>query len=423
MPETKTDPKIDIASYFSEFQLNKSTDLFISEDENKTKTKYLTLKGIDYPLYINEFWTSKQRQSSSLHEISYRACFKAQLPRLFIQLFSAEEDVIYDPFAGRGTTGIEAALLNRNIILNDINPLSKILSEPRLFIPNLTDLSNRLNEIPFSKDRKAEIDLSMFFNSITESEIVSIREYLQSKSNSNKEDVIDKWIRMIATNRLTGHSPGFFSVYTLPPNQATTAASQRRINEKRSQSPEYRDTKNLILRKTHSILRSVNNEIAIRLHKISRRAIFLQNDARSTPEISNDSVTLTVTSPPFLDIVQYSLDNWLRCWFNSIDIKEIDSKITTSKTINDWTHVMGDVFIELYRITKKQGWVAFEVGEIRNKKLKLEEFVIPIGAKAGFTCEGVIINDQSFTKTSNIWGIKNNKVGTNTNRIVIFSKE
>ena len=40
--------------------------------------------------YTNEFWTSKQRQASSIHEISYRACFKAQLPRFFIDLFTKE---------------------------------------------------------------------------------------------------------------------------------------------------------------------------------------------------------------------------------------------------------------------------------------------------------------------------------------------
>ena len=36
------------------------------------------------PFFANEFWTSKQRAAHSLHEISYRACFKPQLPRFFI---------------------------------------------------------------------------------------------------------------------------------------------------------------------------------------------------------------------------------------------------------------------------------------------------------------------------------------------------
>jgi len=44
--------------------------------------------GEAVPVYINEFWTAKQRAAHSLHEVSYRACFKPQLPQFFIQRFS-----------------------------------------------------------------------------------------------------------------------------------------------------------------------------------------------------------------------------------------------------------------------------------------------------------------------------------------------
>ena len=94
-----------------------------------------------------------------------------------------------------------------------------------------------------------------------------------------------------------------------------------------------------------------------------------------------------------------------------------------AKTVEEWSRVMGDVFQELFRITKPGGWVAFEVGEVRGGTVKLDEHVVPLGLAAGFKCEGILINLQQFTKTSNIWGINNNESGTNTNRIVIFKKE
>jgi len=34
----------------------------------------------------------------------------------------------------------------------------------------------------------------------------------------------------------------------------------------------------------------------------------------------------------------------------------------------------------------------------------------------------VLINDQAFTKTANLWGVSNNRVGTNTNRVVLLRK-
>jgi hypothetical protein len=281
----------------------------------------------------------------------------------------------------------------------------------------------RLREIEFDPDARADIDLTMFYHPSTEAEIVSLRNYLAKRDASRTEDDIDRWIRMVATNRLTGHSSGFFSIYTLPPNQAVSAESQRKINEKLGQNPEYRNTREMILRKAKSLLRGVTEIQKKNLRNAGKAAIFLTKDARYTSEIEPCSVQLTVTSPPFLDIVQYSKDNWLRCWFNSINDRDVAQRITMSKTIEEWSDVMGAVFSELNRVTRPNGWVAFEVGEIRRGTLKLDEYVVPLGQSAGFDCEGIIINLQEFTKTSNIWGVNNNDSGTNTNRIVLFRKQ
>lgn len=410
--------------FLEKFQFNECGYLTLNIiDEKSTKIIDEEIRGQLIKKYINEFWTSKQRQTESIHEVSYRACFKPQLPAFFIRKFTQPEDVVYDPFSGRGTTPVEAALRGRKVIANDINPLSKILSEPRLSPPNIQDVSNRLKSIPFDKTKKAEIDLSMFYHPDTEGEIVSLKEFLRQKKETGAEDEIDKWIRMVATNRLTGHSSGFFSVYTLPPNQAVTPERQVRINLLRNQKPEYRDVKKLILKKTKQLTKELGPDLVSNLKKAGKTAVFLTEDASNTPQIESESVQLTVTSPPFLDIVQYSTDNWLRCWFNSLDDKAIAKKITMSRTVDDWSKKMGLVFKELYRITKRGGWVAFEVGEVRKGTIRLDEYVVPLGIDAGFECFGIVINDQKFTKTANIWGVNNNYLGTNTNRIVVFRKK
>lgn len=390
--------------------------------ENKTHVVYFSAEGRDYPTYINEYWTAKQRQANSLHEIAYRACFKPQLPRFFIELFTAKGDIVYDPFSGRGTTVIEAAILGRNIISNDINPLSQVLSYSRLLVPRIAALDRRLKDIPINYEMKTDIDLSMFYHPETAAEITSLKNYLIERKKGGKEDALDLWIRMVATNRLTGHSRGFFSVYTLPPNQAVSTESQIKINAKRNQKPEYRDTKTIILKKSVELIRDISDDIRRQLCEIAKNSCFLTRDARFTNEIEIASVSLTVTSPPFLDIVQYVDDNWLRCWFNDIDVNAISAGITMSKTLSDWCAVMGRVFDELYRIAKVGGWIAFEVGEIRGGRICLDEHVVPLGVRAGFSCEGILINQQTFTKTANIWGISNNDKGTNSNRIVLFNK-
>lgn len=88
-------------------------------------------------------------------------------------------------------------------------------------------------------------------------------------------------------------------------------------------------------------------------------------------------------------------------------------------TLRAWSAV----FQELHRVLRPGGLVAFEVGEVRGGKLKLEEGVLPCGVAAGLRPELVLIHDQRFTKTSHCWGQENNAKGTNTNRIVLFRKE
>ena len=60
---------------------------------------------------------------------------------------------------GRGTTLLEALLLARTPFGNDINPLSRILIQPRLNPPALTDIIARVAEIDFTKSVSLREDL------------------------------------------------------------------------------------------------------------------------------------------------------------------------------------------------------------------------------------------------------------------------
>ncbi len=379
-------------------------------------------EGISVPRYTAEFWTSRQRAASSLHEVSYRACFKPALVKFFIDHLSQAEEVVYDPFGGRGTTAIEAGLNGRMVISNDINPLHKILARPRFFIPDLRNVERRLSRIPMKERARADRDLTMFYHRDTEAELVSLRSYLAERKASGSEDMLDRWIRMVATNRLTGHSSGFFSVYTLPPNQSITAERQKIINRRLGQRPSYRDVRRIILDKTRKLLNGITREQYIALAVAGQSGKFLTTDARRTKSIESESISLTLTSPPFLNIVDYVTDNWLRCWFNDIDASHVAASLTTTSSIDEWSRVMSGVYRELNRVVRPGGWVAFEVGELRNRTVNLDEHVVPIGVANGFVCRAIVVNKQRFTKTSNIWGIDNNERGTNTNRIVLFEK-
>ena len=361
--------------------------------------------GLRY--FINAFWTSGQRQGHSLHEVSYRACFKPQLPAFFVERLTQPGDRVYDPFSGRGTTALQAALMGRAPAANDINPLSAMLCAPRFDPPTIGAVRRRLAGIDLSATDfgPLEQDLLAFYHPTTLRQIVGLRTYLLDRAL----DVVDEWIRMVALNRLTGHSPGFFSVYTMPPNQAVSAAAQRKINAKRDQRPPPRDVSALILKKSVRLLAQ-----DMPPHP---PAILMTGPADRTPALRDASVDLLITSPPFLNVVDYAGDNWLRCWFAGIDATAVP--IDSHRSIPAWQAFVRRAFMEFARVVRPGGFVAFEVGEVRGGSVLLERYVTAAIEGLPFEVAGIMVNQQSFTKTANCWGITNNRGGTNSNRIVM----
>jgi hypothetical protein len=282
---------------------------------------------------------------------------------------------------GRGTTPLEAALLGRSPVGNDVNPLSLTLCRPRLRPPELTEVAGRLEVVDWENADECPDDLLVFYHPVTLRRLAALRRYLLRRREAGDMDAVDEWLAMVAVNRLTGHSGGFFSVYTLPPNQATSVRAQRRINERRQQVPPERDVVGILLKKTRQLLRDCDAEVRATLRQSSANALFMTCAAEATPMIASGSVALVVTSPPFLNVVQYATDNWLRCWFLGVDVDSVP--ISTPSSVDRWQAIMTGVFSELARVLQPGGHVAFEVGEV----------------------------------------VDNNAKGTNTNRIVVFRKE
>ena len=369
----------------------------------------------EIPYYVNEFWTAGQRRSHSIHEISYRACFKAQLPEFFISRLTRIGATVFDPFMGRGTTLVQAALMNRCAFGNDINPLSVLLTRPRLAPITLGQVTEALRTVSWGRGKVKRNDLLAFYHPKTLIKLEALRTWIQERSPAGAvhvDPVVD-WIRMVALSRLSGHSPGFFSGRSLPPNQAVSVKAQLKINRRLGVEPPERDVEELILRKTKSLLRDgcLTQHLRVSLHT---------SVAWAMPEIPDKSVDLVVTSPPFLDIVQYAADNWLRCWFAGIDPSAV--AIDTHRTTEAWTQMVREVMREQARIVRPGGYVAFEVGEVRNGSVLLEQLVWRAVEGLPFERLGVMVNSQQFTKTANCWGVVNGSKGTNTNRIVLLQR-
>lgn len=366
------------------------------------------------PYYINEFWTSGQRRAHAVHEISYRACFKAQLPEFFISRLTQPGDCVLDPFMGRGTTPVQAALMGRHAAGTDINPLSVLLTRPRLRPIAASDVEAALRSVDWARGAVTRDDLLPFYHPETLRKLEALRSWLAERAplDANEPDPVADWIRMVAINRLSGHSPGFFSGRSMPPNQAVSVKAQQRINERLGTTPPERNVAAVIMKKTRSLLRHGPMP--------EKSPAALQTGCAWDIDLPGASVDLVVTSPPFLDVVNYAADNWLRCWFAGIDPGAVDIAMHRGEAA--WTAMVERVLREMVRLLRPGGMVAFEVGEVRGGKLLLERLVWQAAKDLPFHRLGVMVNDQTFTKTANCWGVSNGAKGTNTNRIVLLQK-
>lgn len=368
---------------------------------------------VDYtggiPRFYGELWTSRQRQGHALHPISYHGSFKPELPRYFIDALSGPGDLVCDPFGGRGTTALEAALMGRIPIINDVAPLCAALVAPRLDTPSIAEVERRLSEIPFADfDGCHEARLLAFYHPRTLAQIEKLKRYLLAKERAGALDRADAWIRMVTLHLLTGHSPGFLSVRTMPPGLNLPPHRQVLLNARNGLVPPFRDLPPRILKKSRVLLQSGGLQ--------TPHAVVLTGSANSMPEIADGSVTLTVTSPPFLDVIDYGAEHWLQSWFLGIEPKQIN--FAMHRDLEAWRDFVRTTLIELGRIIRPGGHVAYEVGDLRGGRILLDEHVLRAADGLALRPRAVIVNGGGFSRSSHSW-----HRGTTTNRIVLFQKE
>lgn len=373
----------------------------ISNFENIACQKILVDKG--------QFWIQTQRQGHSLHYIvPYQACFAPQIPEFFIKNFSNEGDVVLDPFCGRGTTVFEANQQNRTGMGVDVSPLALEIAKSKLKNVTYEQVKERLNQIDFSKEKlEGYEEFKDIYHPKTYSQIMNLKEQLTKSS-------VDTLIRSVVFGRLHGHSNGFFSVWTF--NVISFSKERiKRQSEKRGLKPDFRDIVPRILKKAKTVLENPVIE--------QPKSKLFKSDSRTLP-IESDSVDLVVTSPPFLDVINYIDDNWLRFWFLGFNKEELRSTLVQTGDIKEYKNFIKDSLKEMNRVLKKGKYCIVEVGDVKHKseKIYLEHIIVELAKDIGFKIEKIMINYIESPKIPKAFRRKEPGQGTNTNRCVIMRK-
>jgi site-specific DNA-methyltransferase (adenine-specific) len=75
------------------------------------------------------------------------AMFPPAMPHVFIDWLTKPGDVVYDPFAGRGTVPLEAGLMGRIGVGSDNNPMACLLTGAKVDPPGRDELLRRVEDL------------------------------------------------------------------------------------------------------------------------------------------------------------------------------------------------------------------------------------------------------------------------------------
>lgn len=126
-------------------------------------------------------------------------------------------------------------------------------------------------------------------------------------------------------------------------------------------------------------------------------------------ELKADSVNLTITSPPYADLLHKVADDRTHRHKHSIFVTDNKSTATPysddindlgNMSIDEYTEAVKDIMKELYRITKQGGYNIWIVKDFRDTKNKipyvdLHTKIAEAGRQAGFTYHDLIVWDQN----------------------------
>jgi len=359
-------------------------------------------------------WKSYPKSSNQLHTLcGYMAMFPPNVPRYFIKKYSEKGDVVFDPFCGRGTTILEAALLNRRAVGNDKNPLAVVISKAKANVPQRGRVLSRIKllERKYNPHKirvgNVEEKIRMIFSDSTLKQLVYLKKEMEwEKSN------VDNFITAMLLGIMHGGSDGYLSLSM--PNTF-------------SMSPNY--VKNYI--KKHGLTKPERDVFKLLRRKLERcyerpegKAKVYRQDARNTTRIESGSVDLIVTSPPYTRLITYGKYNWIRLWFLGREGREIDKKLFESGSIDKYCNFMTEFLREAKRVLRSDGRAVIVIGDVKKREsaeivnlaqMVWEKCASPLGFKLDDRIYEDRINENS--QGSKIWG----KVkGTKIDRVLIL---
>jgi hypothetical protein len=306
------------------------------------------------------------------------------MARRLILASSSPGDTIFDPFVGSGVVALESLISNRCIVCCDTNPYGVVLTRAKLFPPPDVDSALTLAEhyIEMSLDEIGMVELNevpiwvqSFFHKKTLIELVALVRILR---RYNQDFILACLLGIMHHQR-----PGFLSY---PASHAIPYLRTKKFpKDEFPQLYEYRAIKPRLQQKIKRAYRrfpQINESLS--------RNCYLHDVTKL--RLPKESIDAVVTSPPYMNTLDYVRDNRLRLWFLGFG-DAVDICKNKSMTLDKFENLMRSCLEVINIALRPQGKCFFVTGEVASGKnpVNTANVITQIAEEMGnYKCEYII---------------------------------
>lgn len=313
----------------------------------------------------------------------YPAKFPIEIALDFVNKYTTEGDVVFDPFVGSGTTLLASSVLHRRGFGTDINHIAILISKGKLLHLNEGEL----------------LRLEEFIRDFDDNYVQLSQDVVPRLYPSVEHWFCDNSIRVLSVildgiEGLETESEKLFAKLSMSAIINTVSNQESDTRYAAVEKPDLTLQKigTVFSRKFRSLLsliRELDHED--RWYEENHPCLL---DAKKCGEIiDQESVDLILTSPPYVNTYDYYLYHKHRMNWLGYDVKySMDTEIGSRREYSSLKHSadkfsddLRDIFQACDKVLKKKGKVVLIIGdgkvagEIYDAKERLVEICLPIG--------------------------------------------
>lgn len=284
------------------------------------------------------------------------------MAKALIQYSSKPGDTILDPFVGSGTVALESIIEGRGVICSDTNPYAVALTKAKLFAPPTVDRALALckHYLDLAEKEAENIDLdevpewvAQFFHPKTLREIIALITLLEER---RQHFLIGCLLGILHHQR-----PGFLSY---PASHAVPYLRTRRFpKDKHPELFEYRKVRPRLLKKIKRAYRRIPNTNSSPIRKCVNKDVRHLN-------LAERSIDAVVTSPPYMNALDYVRDNRLRLWFLGYEKKKYFDE-DSPRNLQEFKQLIAEFFLLISKVLRPRKRAIIVTGEVnRNGQFK-----------------------------------------------------